>query len=175
MRATVESLDAPAVEKELPALAGLLEDAVNSGASVGFLPPMRAGEAAGYWQTVVAAVDKGQRIVLVARDAGGRVVGTAQVDLEPRPNGRHRAEVAKVIVHTSARRLGIGRALMLAAEEQARRHGRTTLFLDTRLGDQAERLYQSVGWTFAGSIPRYARSAGGALDGNAIYYKLIEL
>lgn len=170
----IESLGADAAAREIPALASLLEDAVDSGASVGFLPPMPPGEAAGYWQTVVAALRNGARVLLVAREPDGRLVGTAQVDLEARPNGRHRAEVAKVIVHTSARRRGIGRALMLAAEDHARLHGRTTLFLDTRRGDPAERLYESVGWTFVGSIPRYARSAAGGLDGNAIYYKLLD-
>ena len=78
------------------------------------------------------------------------------------------------MVHTRARRRGIGRALMLAAEAEARRLGRSTLFLDTRLGDPSEILYRSLGWEFAGSIPRYARSAGGALDANAIYYRLLD-
>ena len=45
--------------------------------------------------------------------------------------------------------------------------------LDTREGDPSEQLYRSLGWQFAGTIPRYAQSAGGALDGTAIYYKLL--
>jgi hypothetical protein len=60
-----------------------------------------------------------------------------------------------------------------AAEGEARRRRRRTLGLDTRLGDHAERRYRSAGWTFAGSIPRYARSAGGRLDANAIYDQLL--
>jgi ribosomal protein S18 acetylase RimI-like enzyme len=79
----------------------------------------------------------------------------------------------KVMVHRKARRRGLGCALMLAAEEEARRRGRTTLYLDTRRGDPAERLYLTTGWTYVGSIPRYARSADGTLDANAIYYKLL--
>jgi hypothetical protein len=63
---------------------------------------------------------------------------------------------------------------MLAAETEARRRGRRTLFLDTRLGDPSELLYRSLGWEFAGSIPQYARSANGALDANAIYYRLLD-
>ena len=31
-----------------------------------------------------------------------------------------------------------------------------------------------MGWTFAGAIPRYARSATGALDATALYYKLLD-
>jgi hypothetical protein len=62
---------------------------------------------------------------------------------------------------------------MLAAEEHARRLGRTTLVLDTREGDPSERLYRGLGWTLAGTIPRYARSADGSLHTTALYYKLL--
>jgi ribosomal protein S18 acetylase RimI-like enzyme len=135
---------------------------------------LTATEASDYWIAVAEAVRDGGVILLAARDPAGAIVGSAQVALERRPNGRHRAEVAKVMVHTRVRRQGIGRALMLAAEAEARRRGRTTLFLDTRRGDHAERLYRSVGWRYVGSIPKYARSANGVLDGNAIYYKLLD-
>jgi ribosomal protein S18 acetylase RimI-like enzyme len=170
----VEALTASAVREELSALIALLEDAVASGASIGFLPPLTPTEASDYWVAVAEAVRDGGVILLAAPDAAGVIVGSAQVALERRPNGRHRAEVVKVMVHTRVRRQGIGRALMLAAEAEARRRGRTTLFLDTRRGDHAERLYRSVGWRYVGSIPKYARSANGALDGNAIYYKLLD-
>jgi hypothetical protein len=46
--------------------------------------------------------------------------------------------------------------------------------LDTRRGDPAERLYASVGYTLVGVIPEYARSAGGALEPSAFYYKVLE-
>jgi acetyltransferase len=169
----IEALATSASRDETAGLSALLQDAVASGASVGFLPPLDPAEAADYWAGVVAAVRDGKLVLLVAREGGSAIVGSAQLALETRPNGRHRAEVAKVMVLRRARRQGIGRALMLAAEAEARRRGRTTLFLDTRRGDPAERLYRSVGWRYAGSIPRYARSAGGALDANAIYYKLV--
>ena len=112
-------------------------------------------------------------MLLGAREADGALVGTAQLLLATRPNGSHRAEVAKVIVHTKARRRGIGRALMLALEERAHRLGRTTLVLDTRRGDPSEQLYTSVGYTLAGVIPCYARSASGALDPSAFYYRVL--
>ena len=112
-------------------------------------------------------------MLLGAREADGALVGTAQLLLATRPNGSHRAEVAKVIVHTKARRRGIGRALMLALEERAHRLGRTTLVLDTRRGDPSEQLYTSVGYTLAGVIPHYARSANGVLDPSAFYYRVM--
>jgi acetyltransferase len=152
----------------------VLTDSVDSGASVGFLPPLDREEADRYWQDVEAAVERGSRRLWIARDESGAVTGTVQLDLESRPNGSHRAEVMKLMVSSRHRRRGIGRALMQAAEEEARRLGRTTLVLDTREGDSSERLYRSMGWQRAGVIPRYARSAGGALDATAFYYRLLD-
>ena len=156
------------------ALVTLLQDAVDSGASLGFLPPLDAGEATAYWATVIDDVREGSRLLLVAPGADGGIVGSVQLDLALRANARHRAEVTKLMVHRAARRRGIGRALMVELEAHARQLGRTTLVLDTREGDPSERLYRALGYTFVGAIPRYARSAGGALDPTAIYYKLLE-
>jgi GNAT superfamily N-acetyltransferase len=170
----IESLSPAGVKARRAALIDLLRDAVESGASIGFLPPMSEAEAGEYWETVATATGEGSRIVLAAHDAELGLVGSAQLDLAMRENARHRAEVSKVMVHRQARRRGVGRALMLALEGQARRLGRTTLILDTRQGDPSEALYQGLGWTFAGAIPAYARSATGALDATAYYYKLLD-
>jgi GNAT superfamily N-acetyltransferase len=161
------------VEAEQPALVGLLQDAVDSGASVGFLPPLAVNEASAYWTSVISALREGSRVLFAARDGALGLVGSAQLELAKRANAEHRAEVAKVMVHRRARRRGVGRALMLAVEEHARRLGRTTLILDTRQGDPSEVLYRAVGWTFVGAIPDYARSASGTLDATAFYYKLL--
>ena len=169
----VEVLGADRAERELRALIGLLKDAVDSGASVGYLPPLTDAEGEAYWRGVVEDVRRGSCVLLGAREADGTLVGTAQLLLAMRPNGSHRAEVAKVIVHTKARRRGIGRALMLALEARARALGRTTLVLDTRRGDPSEALYTSVGYILAGVIPRYAQSANGALDPSAFYYRVL--
>jgi len=173
MGVLVDTLAPAAARAAEPALAALLRDAVDSGASLGFLPPLLPATAAAYWQGVFADIESGSRVLLAARGADGSIVGSAQLELAMRENGRHRAEVAKVMVLREARRQGIGRALMLAAEDQARRLGRSTLILDTRAGDPSERLYASVGWQRVGEIPRFARSAGGALDATAFYYKLL--
>jgi ribosomal protein S18 acetylase RimI-like enzyme len=170
----IEPLTAAGVAAHGPALVALLRDAVESGASIGFLPPVGDAEAGAYWDTVAAALGDGSRVVLVAHDRELGLVGAGQLDLAMRANARHRAEVSKVMVHRRARRRGIGRALMLALEDHARRLGRTTLVLDTRQGDPSEALYRGLGWTLAGAIPRYARSAGGRLDATAIYYKLLD-
>jgi acetyltransferase len=169
----IEALEAPAAPAHRPALVALLQDAVDSGASLGFVPPLDAAEAGAYWDGVIAGLAGGDRRLCVARE-GGSVVGSVQLELASRPNARHRAEVTKLMVHRIARGHGLGRALMRAVEDEARRLGRTTLFLDTRQGDPAERLYQGLGWVFAGAIPRYARSADGTLHTTAIYYRLLE-
>jgi len=172
--ATIELLDAAAAVRARAPLAALLQDAVDGGASIGFLPPLPAADATAYWDGVVAAVRAGSRVLLVARDDAGGVVGSVQLELAMRGNAAHRAEVTKLMVHRAARRHGVGRALMLAVEAEARRRGRTTLVLDTRQGDPSEALYRGLGWSFVGAIPRYARSADGRLEATAVYYRLVE-
>lgn len=90
-----------------------------------------------------------------------------------KPNGLHRAEVSKLLVHSSAQRRGIGRQLMRAVEELARQHNRSTLVLDTLQGAHSELLYQSLGYTAAGIIPQFARVPSGALEATVVYYKLL--
>ncbi len=170
---SIAALDADEAMLLLPMLRALLQDAVAGGASVGFLPPLGAAEADDYWAGVVVALREGSRVLLVARDGAGGLMGTVQLDLPTRANGRHRAEVAKLLVHRSARRQGLGRALMLALEGAARDLGRTTLILDTRDGDPSCRLYEGLGYSRVGVVPQYARSAAGDLHATAFYYKLL--
>ena len=173
MTTTLEMLDADAVRARERELVDILVDCVDGGASVGFLPPLARAEAAGYWRSVAEAIADGSRVLLVAGPTGAPATGTVQLDLCTRANGLHRAEVVRLLVHRAARRQGLGRMLMEAIEAEARRRERTTLVLDTREGDPSEILYRSLGWQCAGVIPRYARSAGGALDGSAFYYKIL--
>lgn len=170
---SIATLTADEVAALLPALRDLLQDAVASGASVGFLPPLGDAEADAYWLGVVAALREGSRLLLVARDHAGTPVGTVQLDLPTRANGLHRAEVSKLLVHRRARRQGLGRALMLALEGAARDLGRSTLLLDTRDGDPSCRLYEGLGFARVGVVPQYARSADGTLHATAFYYKLL--
>jgi ribosomal protein S18 acetylase RimI-like enzyme len=167
---TIERLDSARFGDDLAGLVTLLQDAVDGGASIGFLPPLSSAEAQEYWQGVVAALQEHSRVVLVARE-GQSVVGTVQVDLAQPANGAHRAEVLKLMVHRAARRRGLGRALLAAAEDAAREAGRSLLVLDTRTGDAAEQLYRTHGYTAAGVIPSYARGADGALHPTVIFYK----
>jgi GNAT superfamily N-acetyltransferase len=125
----------------------------------------------GFWRSVAADAAQGGRILIVARDASG-IVGTVQVIPAGPENQPHRADVAKMLVHRRARRQGIGAALMRAAEEAARKAGKTLLVLDTASGD-AERLYTRLGWTFAGTIPDYALWPQGGLCDTRLYYRML--
>jgi acetyltransferase len=168
----IEQVTADQARAVLPDLAQLLQDSVESGASVGFLPPLAEDDARVYWAGAIEEVAQGSRLLLVARQ-DGVAVGTVQLALETRQNALHRAEVQKLLVHTRARRQGIGQALMAAAEDAARRAGRTLLVLDTRAGDPSELLYLKHGYTRVGGIPQYARSANGELHETAIFYRLL--
>jgi GNAT superfamily N-acetyltransferase len=154
----------------LPELIGLLQDAVDSGASIGFLPPLSDEEAHTYWNDVLEGVAKGTRILLAARNAGN-IAGTVQLELATKPNAKHRAEVQKLLVLRDRRRIGIGRHLMQALEPVARQRGRILLVLDTRQGDAAEQLYRQLGYIEVGAIPSFAQNAAGALDATVIFYK----
>ncbi len=158
----------------LPRLATLLQDAVASGASIGFLPPLTHEDAINYWQDVAKLLESPYRILLIA-EIDQEIIGTVQLDMASRPNGSHRAEIAKLMVHTSHRGQGIGRVLMNAIEAEARRTGRTTLILDTREGDLSEQLYSKMSYTRAGTIPEYARNADGSLHTTVFMYKLLNI
>jgi len=154
---------------EAGSLADILIAVVETGASVGFMPPLDEQAALAYWRGVIAP----DHVLLVA-ERDGAIVGTAQLELAMRANGRHRAEVCKVLVHPEAQGQGLGLLLLRALEDEARRLGRTTLHLDTREGDPANRLYQKAGYTQAGTIPAWARSSDGTLAGTTFYYRLLE-
>ena len=174
MTPLITSLGAAEARALLPQLHELLHDAVDSGASVGFLPPLPANEAQDYWQSVIDAVEAGHRVLLVARQPGETaLLATVQLDLATRPNSLLRAEVSKLLVHRRARRQGLARQLLLALEDYARTLGRTTLVLDTRQGDIAEQLYQSLGYAFVGAIPAYFINYDGQPHATAVYYKLL--
>ncbi|WP_406402269.1 GNAT family N-acetyltransferase [Streptomyces uncialis] len=151
-------------------LADLLLDTVHAGASLGFLESLDRTGAAEFWRDQASAVDSGLLAVWMARDAGG-VTGTIGVRFGDKPNGRHRAEIVKLMVHRRARGQGLGRTLLTAAEEGATRRGARLLHLDTETGSPAERLYRAAGWERAGTIPDYAADPYGKLHPTTLYYK----
>jgi GNAT superfamily N-acetyltransferase len=167
----LEWLTAETVDATLPELAVLLIDAVESGASIGYMLPYEPADIHSYWQGVAAAVKADRKWLVVARLGDGSLVGTAQIEPAGKANGRHRAEVQKVIVTSRLHKHGIGKKLMTEVETYARNKGRTLLLLDTRANDAGERLYTACGWTCFGVVPAYAYSPDGSIEGTAFYFK----
>jgi GNAT superfamily N-acetyltransferase len=170
MNCSIETLSAPPRNGDLADLSGLLRDAVEGGASVGFMLPVREAEMTGFWAEVFTEVGIGRRLVLAARDAG-RIVGTVQLALATRPNSRHRADLQKLLVLRSHRGNGVGSALIQAAESAARSNARTLIVLDTSATGNAIGLYERCGYTRAGVIPRFACDPDGPLIDTVIYFK----
>jgi len=153
-------------------LADVLLDVVEGGASVGFMLPLARDKAVAYWRGILDSATRGERIVLVAEEpASGAILGTVQVVLAMPDNQPHRGDLAKMQVHSRARRRGLGAQLMRAAEAAAREAGKTVLVLDTVTGGDAERLYARLGWQRVGEIPDFALWPGGGLCSTTVFYR----
>jgi ribosomal protein S18 acetylase RimI-like enzyme len=156
--------------KYISALANVLVDCVEGGASVGFMQPLNLQRAEDYWARMIESEARGERAIFAAQDGAGFVVGTVQVLLHMPENQPHRGEIMKMLVKRSARRQGIANALMDRAETEALTAGKTLLVLDTASSD-AERLYERRGWTKVGAIPEYAFLPDGGKVATTIYFK----
>jgi GNAT superfamily N-acetyltransferase len=153
------------------ALADVLLDCVEGGASVSFMWPLPRERALQFWRGVAEGVARGERALIVAEDADGHLVGTAQLVLAQPDNQPHRADVAKMLVHRRARRRGLAQRLLAALEQQAIAEGKTVLVLDTVTGGDAERLYERGGWQRVGVIPNYALMPDGRPCATTYFHK----
>lgn len=168
---TVRTLTGAEAHAAVAGLTDVLLDCVAGGASVSFMAPLDRATAEGFWRNVVAGVEQGERILLVAEDGEG-VLGTVQLVVGQPPNQPHRADLSKMLVHRRGRRRGVGAALMQGAEEAARAAGKTLLVLDTASPD-AERLYTRAGWVKVGVIPNYALWPEGGFCDTTYFYKAL--
>jgi GNAT superfamily N-acetyltransferase len=169
---TVRCLTGPEAAARVPELSTVLIDCVEGGASVSFMAPLAREKAEAFWTRVAEGVSAGDRLLLVAEDGtGGAILGTVQVLFAGPENQPHRGDVAKMLVHRSARRRGVGASLMRAAEEAALAAGRTLLVLDTVTGSDAERLYARLGWSRVGVVPDYALWPDGRPCDTTFFYK----
>jgi GNAT superfamily N-acetyltransferase len=159
-------------DAQVQALADLLIDCVEGGASVSFMLPITRERALAFWRKVADGVARGERVLLVAEDDEG-LLGTVQLVLDQPENQPHRAEVSKMLVFRRARRRGIGALLMQAAEDAAREHRKTLLVLDTSSAE-AERLYARMGWQRVGVIPGFALLPEGEPCGTTFFYLALE-
>jgi ribosomal protein S18 acetylase RimI-like enzyme len=166
----VRALAAAAIPGARPRLAEILIDCVSAGASIGFLDPLSAADADAYWAGIERAVAAGRSILFAGELEHGEIAGTVMLDIDTLPNQPHRATVSKLLVHTGARRQGLGEALMRELERTALRTGRWLLTLDTATGE-AERLYERLGYSAAGTIPDYALNPDSTLTPTTFFYK----
>jgi GNAT superfamily N-acetyltransferase len=157
---------------EIDGLGEVLIDCVQGGASVSFMWPMTREKASSYWQDVAASLCRGERAVFIAEKEKA-IVGTVQVIWAQPENQPHRGDVAKMLVHRSARKSGLGALLLKAAEDHARSLGRTLLVLDTVTGSDGFRLYSRQGWQPCGEIPNYALWPDGRPCPTTVFFKLL--
>ncbi len=166
----IRRLGAAEVNTQLDALAGVLHDCVAGGASVGYVEPFSHEQARDAFEVFAREVEQGRRLLLGAfKD--DEFVGTVQVVLAMPPNQPHRGEIARMLVHRSARRRGIAQQFMEAAETEARAEGKTLLVLDAVTDGDAARLYDRLGWTTVGVIPDYALYPDGRFCDTTVFWK----
>ncbi|OAH12460.1 GNAT family N-acetyltransferase [Streptomyces jeddahensis] len=174
IRTRIQRLSATELLAAADTLGDLLSDVVADGSSLGFLVPFSPDEAAEWWRSLAPAVADDRLAVWTARD-GDRVIGTVSIAFADKPNGRHRAEINKLMVHRTARGRGLGRTLLTAAEHAAAAAGVTLMILDTQTASPAESLYRTAGWTQAGVIPDFATDPSGTLHPTTLFYKHVGL
>jgi GNAT superfamily N-acetyltransferase len=147
----------------------LLIDAVDAGASMGFHPPLSLDKGQSFFVDIAKSVGRGE-LVLLAAFLNGHVVGSVQLKLESRENGSHRAEVAKLLAHSSVRGQGIAVELMNRLVEVAREKKKTLLLLDTETGSAAEFLYRKLGWQELGEVPGHTIEKDGTLSSTTFFW-----
>ena len=169
----IRRLAATELREQLDALAGVLHDCVEGGASVGYLWPFSVEDARRAFEGFADEVDAGRRLLLGAF-LDGELVGTVQVVLAFPPNQPHRGEIARMLVHRSARRRGIAAKLLAAAEEEARAEGKGLLVLDAVTDGDAARLYERLGWTTVGVVPGFALYPDGRPCDTTYFWKSLQ-
>lgn len=162
----IERLDPDAgtpAARVIPELAGLLRACLDEGASIGFLHPFRQAEAEAFWRAQLTG-----RSTWLAW-SGEALDGCVQLEPSHYPNGRHRAEVVKLLVAPRARRRGVARTLMGELEAFALGRGITLLMLDTETDSPAEQLYRALGWQPFGVVEAHSARPDGVLAATTFY------
>lgn len=174
MSSQIRLLSNAELPQHLSALSDILVQTVEAGASVGFILPFATADAAEFWQNMVFPAVERREVLLLGAFVNQQLLGTVQLGLALPPNQPHRADVGKLLVHPKARQTGLGRALMQALETEARHLNKKLLVLDTRSGDPSQRLYESLNYQVAGSIPGYCRNPGADIyEPTTYFYKTL--
>jgi GNAT superfamily N-acetyltransferase len=171
---SIRRLGAAEAARQAGALAEVLIDCVEGGASVGFMLPLTRERALDFWHQVAQGVARGERVLLVAEDTAGQIAGTVQLVMALPDNQPHRGDVAKMLVRRAFRRRGIAARLLAAVEGAARAETRSVLVLDAVTGGDAERLYGRSGWRRVGVVPKFALMPDGSFCSTTYFYKHLE-
>lgn len=169
-RLAIRPIGAHELDGVVEALARILAQTVDAGASLGFLPPLQRDEACAYWRSLRDELRAGSRLLLVAL-ADGTIVGTGQLALSVVPAMRHTAQVQKLIVAPSMQGRGVGQALLAVLHDAAWRRGRCLLTLGTRRGGPPEVLYRRLGYREVGVIPGNSTDAAGRRHDTVMLYR----
>ncbi|HEV2591944.1 MAG TPA: GNAT family N-acetyltransferase [Gaiellaceae bacterium] len=163
MSVRIEELDVAGIDRHASELAQLLLDAHAANMALGLAAPLNRERAADAWDEL--------RGVILAAFEDDTVVGAVCLTRATAENGRHRAEVQKLVVRTDQRGNGIGTALLDAVAERAKADGITLLWLTTHAGTRSDHFYERTGWTRVGEIPGYSLLPSGSLAANAFFYR----
>ncbi|WP_131867995.1 GNAT family N-acetyltransferase [Biostraticola tofi] len=166
----IELLSAATLPAYRGSLAALLIDAVSHGASVGYKSILSQEEAESYFHSLRPDIAKNNLLLWIAHDHHG-LAGSIQLELCQKPDGRNRAEIQKLLVHSRNRRKGVGKELLKVLERTSLAQRRGILHLDTEAGSAAESFYRAQGYRCLGEIPDYACSPDGIYRPTVIYYK----
>lgn len=153
-------------------LADLTFNIVQGGASVGFMDDLTVEQASRFWTEVLDKVKQQKTVLIVAKNSvTNQITGTVQLQTDLPPNQAHRADVAKMLVHSDFRRMGIAQKLLQQIEEIAIDLNKTLLVLDTVTDSPAYLMYLKCGWTIVGDIPNYALLPNGFPCSTTYFYK----
>ncbi len=153
-------------------LAALLLDAVQHGASIGFMVDLNETQALAWVDELKAGIASASLLLWVVVE-NEQVLASVQLALCQKPNGLNRAEVQKLMVLHRARQRGLGRQLIAALEQTAMQQQRGLLHLDTEAQSPAEAFYRSLGYQRVGELPDYCATPEGRYRPTAIYFKTL--
>ena len=124
----------------------------------------------GTWRSVgderryVRAIRRSKGAAVLVAEASEGIVGRLSLSRDPHPASRHVADLG-IMVAAGYRRRGVGRALMLAAEDWAREAGVRKLELHVLPGNEAAiALYESLGYRREGVRRNHYRHGAALVD-----------
>lgn len=169
----IKILSAAEFEKQIPRIAEILIDAVDSGAGVSFMKPLLPNVAQDFWRGQISGIAAHSIFPIVA-EIDGRIAGVVLLMRSWAPNQPHRSDIAKLLVHRNFRRRGVASALIQALEDKARELNQTLITFDAVANSPASAFYESLGFICVGAYPNYAYSGDGKMDDTALFYKNLE-